>query len=65
MPARRRLEGGREGSDARYRLVFASDVLERDGLGLELYGPSGAGIAQRVVAAVTYGFGLIFDVTMM
>ena len=29
-----------------YTLQLASDVLERDGLGLELYSPSGARIAE-------------------
>jgi hypothetical protein len=29
-----------------YRLQLASDVLERDGLGLELYSPSGTLLAE-------------------
>lgn len=29
-----------------YRLILASDVLERDGLGLELYSPQGIRLAE-------------------
>jgi len=29
-----------------YKLILASDVLERDGLGLELYSPEGTRIAE-------------------